>query len=82
MFVVARDQLPIRFSRTIDQRIGDLGVQPSPHAWGCQFGGDLAQQLVSKTPRVGSPPFEHPRIFKLTKDFIDRVVAQVDHRAQ
>jgi len=81
--VVAGDQPPVRLTaRGAAQRVGHPGVQPSPNAWRCQFGGDLPQQFMAKPPNVGAPWLEHRRGFEFGDDLVELILAEVDDRAQ
>jgi hypothetical protein len=47
-----------------------------------QLRGDLGQQLMAKTPAVGSPPFEHWGFLKLVDDVVEVGLAQGEYRQQ
>jgi hypothetical protein len=56
-------------------------VQPSPHGWGCQLRGDLAQQLY-QNHQPSDPQRSSTSVFELVDDVVDLVVAEVHDRAQ
>ena len=66
LLVVRSDQLPVGIpTGVVDQCVGDFSVQAATHARRRQLRGDLAQQLVTKSPPARAPRLEHSRVIEL-----------------